>query len=47
MQAAQAAGETVVLATIVKARGSVPRHAGAKMIVYENGRSLGTIGGEN
>lgn len=45
LQAAQEAGETVVLATIVKARGSVPRHAGAKMIVYENGRSLGTVGG--
>lgn len=43
--AAQEAGETVVLATIVKARGSTPRHAGAKMILYENGRSQGTIGG--
>lgn len=43
--AAQEAGETVVLATIVKARGSTPRHAGAKMILYENGRSSGTIGG--
>ncbi|MBE2222811.1 MAG: XdhC family protein [Anaerolineae bacterium] len=43
--AAQNAGETVVLATIVKAHGSTPRHAGAKMIIYENGRSSGTIGG--
>lgn len=43
--AAQEAGETLVLATIVKARGSTPRHAGAKMIMYENGRSSGTIGG--
>jgi xanthine/CO dehydrogenase XdhC/CoxF family maturation factor len=34
--AAQAAGEAVVLATVVKARGSVPRHAGTKMLVYEN-----------
>ena len=43
--AAQEAGETVVLATIIKTRGSTPRHAGAKMILYENGRSSGTIGG--
>lgn len=43
--AAQEAGETVVLATIIKARGSTPRHAGSKMIIYENGRSRGTIGG--
>ena len=43
--AAQNNGEPVVLATVVKARGSVPRHAGAKMLVYENGRISGTIGG--
>jgi xanthine dehydrogenase accessory factor len=38
-------GESVVLATVIKARGSVPRHAGAKMLVYEDGRMSGTIGG--
>ncbi|MEM7111329.1 MAG: XdhC family protein [Chloroflexota bacterium] len=43
--AAQEAGEPVVLATVTKARGSVPRHAGTKMLVYENGRLSGTIGG--
>ncbi|PID85438.1 MAG: hypothetical protein CSB13_08090 [Chloroflexi bacterium] len=43
--AAQQAGEAVVLATIIKTSGSTPRHAGAKMIIYENGRSLGTVGG--
>lgn len=43
--AAQEAGETVVLATVIKARGSVPRHAGAKMLVYADGRTSGTIGG--
>jgi xanthine dehydrogenase accessory factor len=42
---AQANGESVVLATVIRASGSVPRHAGAKMLVYENGRSSGTIGG--
>jgi len=45
MAAAQERGESFVLATIVQARGSVPRHAGAKMIVWENGRLQGTIGG--
>lgn len=42
---AQTAGTPVVLATVVKARGSVPRHSGAKMLVYEDGRISGTIGG--
>jgi xanthine/CO dehydrogenase XdhC/CoxF family maturation factor len=32
--AAQEVGEAVVLATVVKARGSVPRHAGTKMVVW-------------
>lgn len=45
MLAAQKAGEPVALATVVQARGSVPRHAGAKMLVHADGRSLGTIGG--
>ncbi|MGB1251901.1 MAG: XdhC family protein [Candidatus Promineifilaceae bacterium] len=42
---AQKAGDPVVLATIVKARGSVPRHVGTKMLVYADGRMSGTIGG--
>ena len=42
---AQKTGTAVVLATIVKARGSVPRHAGSKMLIYDDGRFLGTIGG--
>ena len=41
--AAQEAGEIVVLATVVKARGSVPRHVGTKMVVYENGFTFTTI----
>jgi xanthine dehydrogenase accessory factor len=43
--AAQAAGKAVVLATVIRARGSVPRHSGTKMLVYEDGRTSGTIGG--
>lgn len=42
---AQKAGKPVVLATVTKARGSVPRHAGSKMLVYENGEISGTVGG--
>ncbi|MDJ0752738.1 MAG: XdhC family protein [Ardenticatenaceae bacterium] len=45
LMAAQGAGEPLVLATIVKARGSVPRHIGTKMLIYGDGRSSGTIGG--
>jgi len=43
--AAQEAGEPVVLATVIRARGSVPRQSGAKMLVYGDGRISGTIGG--
>jgi xanthine dehydrogenase accessory factor len=43
--AAKENGEPIALATIVRARGSVPRHAGSKMLVYEDGRISGTVGG--
>ena len=43
--AAQRRGQSVVLATITRARGSVPRHAGSKMLVYEDGHISGTVGG--
>lgn len=33
------------LVTIISSKGSVPRKAGAKMIVYLDGRIIGTIGG--
>lgn len=39
------AGHPAVLCAIVASRGSTPRGAGAKMLVFEDGRSLGTIGG--
>jgi xanthine dehydrogenase accessory factor len=42
---AQANGEAAVLATITRARGSVPRNSGAKMVVYADGRIVGTVGG--
>lgn len=45
LASAVAAGSPVVLATVVATRRSVPRHAGTKMLVYPDGRLLGTVGG--
>ena len=38
-------GETVAVATIVKATGSVPREVGAKMLIRRSGEFDGTVGG--
>lgn len=38
-------GQTFVLMVLVKRRGSAPRDIGAKMALFENGQTLGTIGG--
>src|SRR5215207_896031 len=38
-------GEEVALVTIVSSTGSTPQRVGAKMLVYEDGRTVGTIGG--
>jgi xanthine/CO dehydrogenase XdhC/CoxF family maturation factor len=38
-------GERVAMATIVSTRGSTPRKVGAKMLVFEDGLFLGTVGG--
>lgn len=35
----------VALCTVIRARGSVPRHEAAKMLVYPDGQIRGTIGG--
>ncbi|VAW38681.1 Xanthine and CO dehydrogenases maturation factor, XdhC/CoxF family [hydrothermal vent metagenome] len=43
--AAQQAGKPVVLATVIKAHGSVPRRSGSKMLVFADGRISGSIGG--
>ncbi|MFH1186373.1 MAG: XdhC/CoxI family protein [Chloroflexota bacterium] len=37
--------EPVVLCTVVRSEGSTPRHVGSKMLVYPDGRFVGTIGG--
>ncbi len=42
---AQAQGDPFAMVTIVEAKGSVPRGAGAKMLVFPDGRTRGSIGG--
>ena len=39
------AGEACALATVAKVTGSAPREAGTKMVIFEDGRFAGTIGG--
>jgi xanthine dehydrogenase accessory factor len=38
-------GKNGALCTIIEAKGSTPRKAGAKMLVYQDGSIVGTIGG--
>jgi xanthine dehydrogenase accessory factor len=48
LEAALKAGETgepAALVTVVSTEGSTPQKAGAKMVVYADGRIVGTIGG--
>ena len=42
---AQRDGIPVALATIIETQGSIPRHAGSKMVVREDGTVVGTVGG--
>ena len=38
-------GESVCVATVIDVRGSTPRDSGAKMVIWRDGRSLGSVGG--
>lgn len=38
-------GESGVVVTVIRIKGSVPRHAGSKMLVTATGDTIGTIGG--
>lgn len=38
-------GESAALVTIVRTQGSTPQRVGAKMLVFPDGRTVGTIGG--
>lgn len=42
---ASQAGESCALATVASVSGSAPRETGAKMLIFANGRTEGTIGG--
>src|SRR6266508_4088178 len=37
--------QLAALCTVVKSEGSTPRHGGSKMLVYPNGKFIGTVGG--
>jgi xanthine dehydrogenase accessory factor len=38
-------GESAALVTIIRTHGSTPQRVGAKMLVFADGRTIGTIGG--
>jgi xanthine dehydrogenase accessory factor len=38
-------GEVAALVTVIRAQGSTPQRAGARMLVFADGRTIGTIGG--
>ena len=42
---AERKGQPVALCTVIRAQGSVPRHAGSRMLVFDDGSIQGTIGG--
>lgn len=37
--------QSAVLCTVTKSEGSTPRHVGSKMLVYLDGKFIGTVGG--
>jgi xanthine dehydrogenase accessory factor len=41
----EAKHESAALCTVVKSEGSTPRHVGSKMLVYPDGKFIGTVGG--
>lgn len=38
-------GASAVMATVIRARGSTPQQVGAKMVVFDDGSFIGTVGG--
>ena len=41
----QKSNESAALCTVIKSEGSTPRHVGSKMLVYPDGKFIGTVGG--
>lgn len=42
---AQSAGHKLAVATIITTSGSTPQRTGAKLLVHQDGKMLGTVGG--
>jgi xanthine dehydrogenase accessory factor len=42
---AQAGGQSAALCTVIRSSGSVPRHSTSKMLVFADGKFVGTVGG--
>lgn len=42
---AKSDGNALAVATIITTSGSTPQRTGAKLLVYDNGKMLGTVGG--
>ncbi len=42
---AQSNGQSAALCTVIKSSGSVPRHSTSKMLVFADGKFVGTVGG--
>lgn len=38
-------GERAAMATVVKTRGSTPQQVGAKIVIFDDGSFIGTVGG--
>jgi xanthine dehydrogenase accessory factor len=38
-------GAKAAMATVIKTRGSTPQQAGAKLVVFDDGSFIGTVGG--
>ncbi|MFN0124729.1 MAG: XdhC family protein [Blastocatellia bacterium] len=45
IEQARAAGQDLAVATIITTSGSTPQRTGAKLLVFDDGRMLGTVGG--
>jgi xanthine dehydrogenase accessory factor len=45
IEKAQNTGRSLAIATIVTTSGSTPQRTGAKLLVFDDGKMLGTVGG--
>jgi xanthine dehydrogenase accessory factor len=45
IEKAQNTGHSLAVATIVTTSGSTPQRTGAKLLVFDDGKMLGTVGG--